>query len=81
MNETDEKAAQAVEDSTKEQEALESKSRWNRAVQKKIQNSTELPDDLGENVLNAVSSSIENIKDGKLKDFRNLVKTVMDFNQ
>ena len=76
MNETDEKAAQAVEDSTKEQEALESKTDGTEQS-KEDTKSTELPDDLGENVLNAVSSSIENIKDGKLKDLE-LGKTVMD---
>lgn len=76
MNETDEKAAQAVEDSTKEQEALENKSDGTEQS-KEDTKSTELPDDLGENVLNAVSSSIENIKDGKLKDLE-LGKTVMD---
>lgn len=76
MNETDEKAAQAVEDSTKEQEALESKTDGTEQS-KEDTKSTELPDDLGENVLDAVSSSIENIKDGKLKDLE-LGKTVMD---
>ena len=76
MNETDEKAAQAVEDSTKEQEALENKSDGTEQS-KEDTKSTELPDDLGENVLDAVSSSIENIKDGKLKDLE-LGKTVMD---
>lgn len=76
INETDEKAAQAVEDSTKEQEALESKTDGTEQS-KEDTKSTELPDDLGENVLNAVSSSIENIKDGKLKDLE-LGKTVMD---
>ena len=76
MNETDEKAAQAVEDSTKEQEALESKNDGTEQS-KEDTKSTELPDDLGENVLDAVSSSIENIKDGKLKDLE-LGKTVMD---
>lgn len=76
MNETDEKAAQAVEDSTKEQEALESKTDGTEQS-KEDTKSTELPDDLGENVLNAVSSSIENIKGGKLKDLE-LGKTVMD---
>ena len=76
MNETDEKAAQAVEDSTKEQEALESKTDGTEQS-KEDTKSTELPDDLGENVLNAVSSSIENIKDGKLKDLE-LGKKVMD---
>ena len=76
MNETDEKAAQAVEDSTKEQEALESKTDGTEQS-KEDTKSTELPDDLGENVLNAVSSSIENIKDGKLKDLE-LGKTLMD---
>ena len=76
MNETDEKAAQAVEDNTKEQEALESKTDGTEQS-KEDTKSTELPDDLGENVLNAVSSSIENIKDGKLKDLE-LGKTVMD---
>lgn len=76
MNETDEKAAQAVEDSTKEQEALESKTDGTEQS-KEDTKSTELPDDLGENVLDAVSSSIENIKDGKLKDLK-LGKTVMD---
>lgn len=76
INETDEKAAQAVEDSTKEQEALESKTDGTEQS-KEDTKSTELPDDLGENVLDAVSSSIENIKDGKLKDLE-LGKTVMD---
>ena len=76
MNETDEKAAQAVEDSTKEQEALDNKSDGTEQS-KEDTKSTELPDDLGENVLDAVSSSIENIKDGKLKDLE-LGKTVMD---
>lgn len=76
INETDEKAAQAVEGSTKEQEALENKSDGTENA-KEDTKSTELPDDLGENVLNAVSSSIENIKDGKLKDLE-LGKTVMD---
>lgn len=76
MNETDEKAAQAVEDSTKEQEALESKTDGTEQS-KEDTKSTDLPDDLGENVLDAVSSSIENIKDGKLKDLE-LGKTVMD---
>lgn len=76
MNETDEKAAQAVEGSTKEQEALENKSDGTENA-KEDTKSTELPDDLGENVLNAVSNSIENIKDGKLKDLE-LGKTVMD---
>lgn len=76
INETDEKAAQAVEGSTKEQEALESKTDGTEQS-KEDTKSTELPDDLGENVLNAVSSSIENIKDGKLKDLE-LGKTVMD---
>ena len=76
MNETDEKAAQAVEDSTKEQEALESKTDGTEQS-KEDTKSTELPDDLGENVLDAVSSSIENIKDGKLMDLE-LGKTVMD---
>lgn len=76
MNETDEKAAQAVEDSTKEQEALESKTDGTEQS-KEDTKSTELPDDLGENVLDAVSSIIENIKDGKLKDLE-LGKTVMD---
>lgn len=76
MNETDEKAAQAVEDSTKEQEALESKTDGTEQS-KEDTKSTELSDDLGENVLDAVSSSIENIKDGKLKDLE-LGKTVMD---
>lgn len=54
MNETDEKAAQAVEDSTKEQEALENKSDGTEQS-KEDTKSTELPDDLGENVLDAVS--------------------------
>ena len=76
INETDEKAAQAVEGSTKEQEALENKSDGTENA-KEDTKSTELPDDLGENVLNAVSNSIENIKDGKLKDLE-LGKTVMD---
>ena len=76
INETDEKAAQAVEGSTKEQEALENKSDGTENA-KEDTKSTELPDDLGENVLNAVSNSIENIKDGKLKDL-GLGKTVMD---
>lgn len=76
INETDEKAAQAVEGSTKEQEALENKSDGTENA-KEDAKSTELPDDLGENVLNAVSNSIENIKDGKLKDLE-LGKTVMD---
>lgn len=76
INETDEKAAQAVEGSTKEQEALESKTDGTEQS-KEDTKSTELPDDLGENVLDAVSSSIENIKDGKLKDLE-LGKTVMD---
>ena len=76
INETDEKAAQAVEGSTKEQEALENKSDGTENA-KEDTKSTELPDDIGENVLNAVSNSIENIKDGKLKDLE-LGKTVMD---